>query len=102
MSGRIYSLALIAAIIGCHSKSKLDDVGKGAPAGVVASGSNASDDKDAPKRAPVTAASLQPIIHELGRDNELPTSRSRSSTKAASAASAPNRSSRSRRKPPAG
>ncbi len=72
--GRIYSLALIAALVGCHSKSKLDDVGKGAPAGVAASSTGSNADADAPKRAPVTPASLQPIIHELGRDDELPTS----------------------------
>jgi hypothetical protein len=72
--GRICSLALIAAVVGCHSKSKLDDVGKGAPAGVAASAAGSNADADAPKRAPVTPASLQPIIHELGRDNELPTS----------------------------
>src|SRR6185503_4186951 len=71
-------IALAAVLLSCHSKSKLDDLGAGPPPGVAASeemGSNASaKDKGAPKREPVTAEALQPMIHELGLEHALPTS----------------------------
>ncbi|HEY3807703.1 MAG TPA: MG2 domain-containing protein [Kofleriaceae bacterium] len=74
-TGRIIaSCAFAAALVACHSKSKLDDVGHGPPPGVAASSAAGSNAHDAgPARPPVTAAALQPLIHELGMAHALPT-----------------------------
>ena len=75
MSRNIAAIAALAALASCHSKSKLDDLGEGPPPGVAASetGSGSAVDRDAPKREPVTAEALQPMIHEIGIDHVLPT-----------------------------
>ncbi len=75
------SLALLAAIttLGCkNNPSKLDDWPPKGPVGPTTRTEDKTEqDKgiDAPpKREPVTAGRLSPIIHELGPDNVVPTS----------------------------
>jgi hypothetical protein len=73
MNRRFAALALVAAVASCKNhRSKLDDW--------PSTSSSLSEDKveeakgiDAPpRRAPVTAVKLSPVIHELGAENVVP------------------------------
>lgn len=69
---------LLLAAVGCkNNPSKLDDWPPKGPVGSVTKAEDkAAEDKgvDAPpKRDPVTSSKLEPIIHELGPDNVVPT-----------------------------
>jgi len=79
MTRRLATCVALATLISAckNNPSKLDDVPGAGPIGVTASGSGSDADKSVdapPAREPVTAAKLQPIIHELGPDNVVPTS----------------------------
>src|SRR5947208_2051599 len=69
-------VAMAALTAACHNKSKLDDwdSASGGPRSLTQDKTEQSKGVDAPpKRDPVTATKLAPVIHEFGTDNVVPT-----------------------------
>jgi hypothetical protein len=70
--GRFVVLCALAGALSCSShSSKLDQIAD-TPHPSMAAGSDAWSNAAAPKREPVTATKLEPIIHELGLEHAVP------------------------------
>lgn len=74
MIRRLATWVAVAALAACQNKSKLDDWPSERRAQSEDQAAEAKGIDAPPKREPVTAAKLAPIIHELGIDNAVPTS----------------------------